>query len=123
MMTNQGLRQKLFIFTAGISGTLLCVGWFAATAYQSSSKVTAGIVAVAGFSLAMAAGWLFTSGLSRVLRDYAQRLSAGADAVAAASRKISSSADNLSSSSTEQAAAIEETAASIDEMSSMVQSN
>jgi methyl-accepting chemotaxis protein/methyl-accepting chemotaxis protein-1 (serine sensor receptor) len=66
---------------------------------------------------------LVVFGISRLLRELASDLSAGAGQVSSAAAEVSSSAQSLAQGTSEQAASLEETAASSEEVTSQTRQN
>ncbi len=66
---------------------------------------------------------LVVFGISRLLRELASDLSAGAQQVSSAAAEVSSSAQSLAQGTSEQAASLEETAASSEEVTSQTRQN
>ncbi len=88
-------------------------------AATSMSLIGLGLAVSVGIILA----WLIIQGVTKVVRDIAQRLAAGADQTAAASGQISGASQSLAEGASEQAANLEETSASLEEINSMVKRN
>ena len=78
------------------------------------------IVGVVG---ALALGIFISRGITRVLKQLADTLSAGAEQTTAAAGQVSAASQSLAEGASEQAASLEETGASLEEMSSMTKRN
>jgi methyl-accepting chemotaxis protein len=94
----------------------------AEAASELGAKIGIGVV-VAGLILALTAGLLISTSLSKSLNLIAEKLGGGAEEVASASQQLSSTSEELAASNNEQAASLAETASSIEEMSAMVAKN
>ena len=89
---------------------------------NTAKKLIIGIALIV-MCLAMAFGWIVSSGISRVLRRIIGGLNDGAAQVASASGQVSAASQSLAEGTSEQAASIEETSSSLEEMSSMTKQN
>jgi len=109
------------IISVGMKNTLAV----ATSSSQSLDKST--YVNLVGLLVAVLLGAIlafFTvRGITRLVKDIAQRLAVGADQTAAASGQISSASQSLAEGASEQAANLEETSASLEEINSMVKRN
>lgn len=80
-------------------------------------------VSLAGIIIALIAGFLLATQISKTISQLASTLKTNSDELAKTTESIASASTQLSESTTEQSASLEETAASIEEISSMVNKN
>ena len=87
------------------------------------SQWTVLILGILSVLVGVAVGILTTRGISGILRQEADKLSAGAEQTASASGQVSAASQMLAEGASEQAAALEETSSSLEEIASMTKRN
>ncbi len=123
-------RAKVSAELAKSAGDIVDVGVSRTTeiATDSSGKLdTASLTTLIGLGVTTVLGiglaWFITRGITRVLREITDTLSAGAEQSSSAARQVSTSAQSLAEGASEQAASLEETSASLEELTSMTKRN
>jgi methyl-accepting chemotaxis protein len=81
------------------------------------------LMIVFGVIFSISLGFIFSSTLSKQIRQITNQLDEGASETSAASQQLSSASHQLSEGSANSAASLEETVASLEELSSMVKTN
>jgi methyl-accepting chemotaxis protein len=92
----------------------------AGAVHTTSTVVMGSAVAII---LSIVVGYIFVTGINRIVSSIAEQLGGGADQTAAAAGQVSTSSQSLADGASEQAASLEETSASLEEISSMTKRN
>ena len=131
-MTEQGLVVNAVTFGAAetLLNKLVEINQTVATSTTKDSAAQAAVLKafslgamIVGVVAALALGILISRGITKILKQIADTLSAGAEQTAAAAGQVSSASQSLAEGASEQAASLEETSSSLEEMSSMTQRN
>jgi len=120
-VSNQMVKITGEIASVGIKRTMEVADDSSKTLDAATSMSLTGLVVAVAAGVILA--WLIIRGVTKVVRDIAHRLAAGAEQTAAASGQISGASQSLAEGASEQAANLEETSASLEEINSMVKRN